>query len=399
MKKIILLLLFVCICHISNAQTALNAGDIAFLGIGTDTPDKYAFILLKAVDPGTSISFTDNTWLNGTTLATNENTSTWTTSTSLPIGTVIVISDGPVVTGGGSATGNLAGLSSDGDQILAYQGASTAPSFIAAISSESFASTCNTTTGGALNNLSCLPNPLVDGVDAISVTTSTTEVDNAYYNGSTMGTVAEILAAINNRSNWVTSETVQTFPSWSFSLPIELFKFRVQIGLNNSTLLSFTTATEKNNDHFAIERSSDGRTFTQIGEVKGAGTSVTPQDYTYTDEKPLRGINFYRLKQVDFDGQFSYSPVVSVVFGKVGNVVLYPTPTTSTMNVRLEEAFQTEANWQIVDLMGRIITEGIFPAEQTDAQIPVGTLSEGNYVLRVTAGQEVITQKFRKIEQ
>jgi hypothetical protein len=90
---------------------------------------------------------------------------------------------------------------------------------------------------------------------------------------------------------------------------------------------------------------------------------------------------------------------VSVVFGKVGNVVLYPTPTTSTMNVRLEEAFQTEANWQVIDLMGRIITEGIFPAEQTDTQIPVGTLSEGNYVLRVTAGQEVITQKFRKIEQ
>jgi hypothetical protein len=105
------------------------------------------------------------------------------------------------------------------------------------------------------------------------------------------------------------------------------------------------------------------------------------------------------LKQVDFDGQFSYSPVVSVVFGKVGNVVLYPTPTTSTMNVRLEEAFQTEANWQVIDLMGRIVTAGIFPAEQTDMQIPVGTLSEGNYVLRITAGQEVITQKFRKIEQ
>jgi hypothetical protein len=184
----------------------------------------------------------------------------------------------------------------------------------------------------------------------------------------------------------------------SIVLPVTL-KFFTAISSNNQSLLSFTTATEKNNDYFAIERSSDGRVFTQIGAIKGAGTTLTPQDYTYTDEKPLRGINFYRLKQVDFDGQFSYSPVVSVVFGKVGNVVLYPTPTTSTMNVRLEEAFQTEANWQVIDLMGRIITTGIFPAEQTDLQIPVGTLSEGNYVLRVTAGQEVITQKFRKIEQ
>jgi hypothetical protein len=181
-------------------------------------------------------------------------------------------------------------------------------------------------------------------------------------------------------------------------LPIELSNIAVHVK-DVVSLLSFTTTTEKNNAYFAIERSSDGRAFTQIGEVKGAGTSLVQQDYTYTDEKPLRGINFYRLKQVDFDGQFSYSPVVSVVFGKVGNVVLYPTPTTSTMNVRLEEAFQTEANWQVIDLMGRVVTEGIFPAEQTDMQIPVGTLSEGNYVLRVTAGQEVITQKFRKIEQ
>ena len=196
----------------------------------------------------------------------------------------------------------------------------------------------------------------------------------------------------------ITLSAFNALGSAAAALPIELREFTVATK-DHSSLLSFSTTTEKNNAFFAIERSSDDRTFTQIGEVKGAGTSLTQQDYTYTDEKPLRGINFYRLKQVDFDGQFSYSPVVSVVFGKVGNVVLYPTPTTSTMNMRLEEAFQTEANWQIIDLMGRVVTEGIFPAEQTDMQIPVGTLSEGNYVLRVTAGQEVITQKFRKIEQ
>jgi hypothetical protein len=195
--------------------------------------------------------------------------------------------------------------------------------------------------------------------------------------------------SITNPANWIVN---------GGALPISLDRFLAKSTLN-SILLSFTTVTERDNDYFDIERSGNGLSFKKIGAIKGAGTSLIPQDYTYTDEKPLRGINFYRLKQVDFDGQFSYSPVVSVVFGKVGNVVLYPTPTTSTMNVRLEEAFQTEANWQVIDLMGRIITAGIFPAEQTDTQIPVGTLSEGNYVLRITAGQEVITQKFRKIEQ
>ncbi len=214
--------------------------------------------------------------------------------------------------------------------------------------------------------------------------------------------VANNYLASRSTSTYGTTGTLRfdmvTVRYTSTTLPIQLSSFEAT-NRRTSTLLSFTTATEKNNAYFAIERSSDGRTFTSIGEVKCAGTSLTQQDYTYTDEKPLRGTNFYRLKQVDFDGQFSYSPVVSVVFGKVGNVVLYPTPTTSTMNVRLEEAFQTEANWQVIDLVGRVVTEGIFPAEQTEMQIPVGTLSEGNYVLRVTAGQEVITQKFRKIEK
>jgi hypothetical protein len=219
----------------------------------------------------------------------------------------------------------------------------------------------------------------------------------------TSGPTALTVTGSNIRVRWTRSASPQSakrlrMVSITNALPIELNSFIVK-ATPKDVNVNWQTATEKNNDYFAIERSSDGRTFAPIGEVKGAGTTLTPQNYTYTDEKPLRGINFYRLKQVDFDGQFSYSPVVSVVFGKVGNVVLYPTPTKSTMNVRLEEAFQTEASWQVIDLVGRVITAGIFPAEQTDMQIPVGTLSEGNYVLRITAGQEVITQKFRKIEQ
>jgi hypothetical protein len=251
-----------------------------------------------------------------------------------------------------------------------------------------------------------------DGSNWNQITYSTPTTTSAWslFTSEMIPTVAENQTNLQVRWTWTTNNNdgcVTAVPNYRIddfkviaatTLPIALDKFSAKKHAT-SCLLSFTTATEKNNAYFAIERSNDGRAFTQIGAIKGAGTSLTQQDYTYTDEKPLRGTNFYRLKQVDFDGRFSYSPVVSVVFGKVGNVVLYPTPTTSTMNVRLEEAFQTEANWQVIDLIGRIITEGIFPAEQTDMQIPVGTLSEGNYVLRVTAGQEVITQKFRKIEQ
>lgn len=179
------------------------------------------------------------------------------------------------------------------------------------------------------------------------------------------------------------------------ALPVELLSFNATKQSNHS-LLTFATASERNNERFEIERSADGRTFQVIGVVKGAGDAQTQNNYTFTDEHPLRGINYYRLRQVDVDGASTLSQVVSVTFGKTGNVVLYPTPANETMNVRFDEAFTTDANWQIVDLTGRILNEGIFAAEQTEFRIPVASLTQGAYILRVTANNEVVTQQFRK---
>lgn len=179
------------------------------------------------------------------------------------------------------------------------------------------------------------------------------------------------------------------------ALPIELLSFNA-IKQSTHTLLSFATASERNNERFEIERSADGRTYQVIGAVKGAGNAQTQNNYTFTDEHPLRGINYYRLRQVDFDGASALSQVVSVTFGKAGNVVLYPTPASETMHVRFDEAFTTDANWQIVDLTGRILNEGIFAAEQVEFRIPVASLTQGAYILRVTANNEVVTQQFRK---
>lgn len=179
------------------------------------------------------------------------------------------------------------------------------------------------------------------------------------------------------------------------ALPIELLSFKA-VKKEIHSLLTFATASERNNARFEIERSADGRVFQVIGVVKGAGDAQTQNNYTFTDEHPMRGINYYRLRQVDVDGASTLSQVVSVTFGKTGNVVLYPTPASETMNVRFDEAFTTDANWQIVDLTGRILNEGIFAAEQTEFRIPVASLTQGAYILRVTANNEVVTQQFRK---
>lgn len=76
--------------------------------------------------------------------------------------------------------------------------------------------------------------------------------------------------------------------------------------------LKWSTATETNNDYFLIERSKDGIEFESIINVDGAGFSTKKLTYSTSDNNPLSGLSFYRLKQVDFDGQFSNSEIVSV---------------------------------------------------------------------------------------
>lgn len=179
------------------------------------------------------------------------------------------------------------------------------------------------------------------------------------------------------------------------NLPVLLRKFDAQIK-NQSTLLTFSTATELNNSHFGIERSGDGRQFEQIGEVKGAGTTTLPQEYTFTDASPLRGTNYYRLKQVDYDGQFAYSPVVSVQFGKSGNISLAPSPASDHVTIALEEQPQHDAPWQLFDATGRLALSGTWQAETASFELDVNSLPEGIYTFRLALGQEVLVKQFRK---
>jgi len=88
------------------------------------------------------------------------------------------------------------------------------------------------------------------------------------------------------------------------TLPIELFHFDVQCATDkHSVNIHWTTASETNNDYFTIERSEDGANFVAIGTVKGAGNSTRSIDYQFTDYEPAGSVNYYRLKQTDFDGR------------------------------------------------------------------------------------------------
>ena|GEM_PF-439084 len=190
--------------------SVLQAGDIAFIGYGTDDPDKFAFIALTNIAGATQITFTDKGW-DGTSFVTSEQTGIWEAPVAgVSKGSIIQI-EGTTVTGGGTMSSPLSGLSTSGDQILAYQLISGSPSFIAGISSTGWISS-----GTPTSNQSWLPAPLSIFSSAISFSS---EMDNGYYSGPlTLGS-GTANALICNASNWLRDNTIQTFPSpWSFAI-------------------------------------------------------------------------------------------------------------------------------------------------------------------------------------
>jgi hypothetical protein len=111
-------------------------------------------------------------------------------------------------------------------------------------------------------------------------------------------------------------------------LPITLLNFDAKY-IENKVIINWATMTETNNNFFAIERSSDGFNFEIIATIKGAGNSTSTIKYQTIDHNPLSGINYYRLKQVDFDGKYQDSKIISVkTFFSENTLTVYPNPVT-----------------------------------------------------------------------
>ncbi|HEY4337952.1 MAG TPA: discoidin domain-containing protein, partial [Puia sp.] len=118
------------------------------------------------------------------------------------------------------------------------------------------------------------------------------------------------LAITSHNNSALSTLTVDNYTQAS-PLPIGLSSFTGK-RTGSSVVLQWTTQTEQNAANFVVERSVDGTHFASIATVRAEGNSNTPQDYTATDERPAKGINYYRLRMVDLDGRFSYSPVILV---------------------------------------------------------------------------------------
>lgn len=177
-------------------------------------------------------------------------------------------------------------------------------------------------------------------------------------------------------------------------LPIELTFFTVQKSSAQTGLL-WSTTTELNNSHFDVQRSADSKNWETIGTVQGNGTTLEPQEYRYTDRQPLPGINYYRLKQVDYDGQYEYSKVVSVDFGKGTRPgVLSPNPVGSELFLTLPEETDGAVSVAVFDLNGRIWQQ----KDNIRNSLDVSGLPQGIYFVKLVAenGRVLLQERFVK---
>ncbi|MBK9486069.1 MAG: T9SS type A sorting domain-containing protein [Chitinophagaceae bacterium] len=144
--------------------------------------------------------------------------------------------------------------------------------------------------------------------------------------------------------------------NWSQTLPVKLISFSGRLN-GNKVDLNWVTANELNTKNFEVERGTDGRNFTKIATVTAKGNSSTAISYDQVDPLPMKGINYYRLKIIDFDGQFEYSQVVIIRIEDGIQLVtkVAPNPFTGKVDVYLTLTHNTMVDFRFLDINGRLV--------------------------------------------
>jgi hypothetical protein len=176
-------------------------------------------------------------------------------------------------------------------------------------------------------------------------------------------------------------------------LPIKLVSFTANQH-DTVVILNWSTVSEENNDVFVLEKSIEGFDFEKIGSVKGAGNSSQQLDYVFYDKNPVQGKSYYRLKQIDFDGQFTYSDVQKVVNNKIMSVItgVFPNPFNEQITIESPDL----ESFRIYNAEGKDFTFLSVKLVQSSTSIVLNTsqLPAGIYWIRVG----FVTQKMYKLQ-
>ena len=264
---------------------------------------------------------------------------------------------------------------------------------------------------GAVGNFSQVINKLIftgnDGVNGYKTWQS---------DGSAAGTA--IATGVGNPGNGDLQELVETdnhiYASirqtdigrelWAINytsiLPLELLEFKGRLE-NNDALLNWKTSNEINTKEFVVERSADGSNYISAGTVISAN-SPGIHNYSFTDPNIVTtgaDIVYYRLKQIDVDGRYTYSKVVTISIKNITDAGLYPNPATNEINLTLSALRKEKMDYQVFDNAGRIVIQEIMlvlPGTNR-LSVDINKLSAGVYYIKLTSSS--ITKKLQFVKQ
>lgn len=217
------------------------------------------------------------------------------------------------------------------------------------------------------------------------------------------------LGAGSNTSNPTYSFVQPSVPTFSGTcasfmiLPIELTKFNGDC-LNNQILLTWQTASEKNNAVFIIERSSDGINFMPIGSVKGSGNSAIYNNYSFIDTEKSDAVAYYRLHQVDYNGRTSQSKIISVDHqcGENTNttISIYPNPTLNNTVVSLNLLARSSISIEVYNGIGQLIKSTpnqTYELGLQDIGVETGEFQPGIYFIKTIIDKKEYVKKIVKL--
>lgn len=187
-------------------------------------------------------------------------------------------------------------------------------------------------------------------------------------------------------------------------LPVKLTSIKASVNQNAKIDITWATESELNNDYFTIEKSSNGLDYKSIGTVRGAGTTSTAHNYSFTDNHPFEGSAYYRLKQNDFDGKHEYFGPITIHYEKKDNggcvMKVYPNPCMGRCNVVMEGCDDSEKDFievEMLDASGIKVHSHVPVREQNgNFNFEIDTqnyLKPGVYVVRGVNNKEKYTKK------
>jgi len=195
----------------------------------------------------------------------------------------------------------------------------------------------------------------------------------------------------NAQGKFFGGDSPGSYSGASVSLGVALYVDYIHIAAqqkNNTIVLSWATATEVNNDRFEVQKMFRSNEFVTLGSLKGNGSTNLEMHYRYQDHVPLAGSNYYRIRQVDFDGKESFSETISVIY-MPPQPLIYPNPATTTLHISY---LPEKSKLNIYSLDGKIN----LPVESSK-RLNIERLENGHYFLLIRIpNQKVISTRFVK---